>query len=87
MAAWGPQPPRRSREEECHDQISDVRHCCWAFADALRARGSACGESHIQRTAFFLQQLTLVPLGLAFRLWKHGPYSFDLKDEISELLG
>ncbi len=57
------------------------------FADQLRAKGSWCGETHMQKAGFFLQQLTEVPIPGHFRLWKHGPYSFDLKDQILELVG
>lgn len=57
------------------------------FADRLHTKGSWCGETHIQKAAYFLQQLTEVPIPGHFRLWKHGPYSFDLKDQILELVG
>lgn len=51
--------------------------------DALRAKGSWCGETHIQKAAFFLKTLTGVPIDFDFILYKHGPYSFDLHDELS----
>ena len=50
---------------------------------ALRERGSWCGETHIQKAAFLLKHLTDVPIGYDFILYKHGPYSFDLHDELS----
>jgi hypothetical protein len=37
----------------------------------------------MQKTAFFLQELLDVPLGFDFVLYKHGPFSFDLRDELT----
>jgi hypothetical protein len=51
----------------------------------LRDSGSWCGETHVQKAAFFLQDLMQVPLGLDFILYKHGPFSFDLRDELTGL--
>ena len=46
---------------------------------------SWCGETHIQKSAYFLQELMKVPLGFDFVLYKHGPFSFDLRDELTAL--
>ena len=43
----------------------------------LRREGSWCGETHVQKATFFLQELMEVPLGFNFVLNKHGPFSFD----------
>jgi hypothetical protein len=51
----------------------------------LRERGSWCGETHVQKATFFLQQLMQVPLDLDFILYKHGPFSFDLRNELTGL--
>lgn len=51
----------------------------------LRKRGSWCGETHVQKAIFFLQEAFHVPLGFKFILYKHGPFSFDLRDELSSL--
>jgi hypothetical protein len=51
----------------------------------LREAGSWCGETHVQKAAFFLQELMQIPLGLDFVLYKHGPFSFDLRDELTGL--
>jgi hypothetical protein len=53
--------------------------------EQLKNRGSWCGETHLQKATFFLQQMMRVPLGFDFVLYKHGPYSFDLNDEITAL--
>ncbi len=51
----------------------------------LRDNGSWCGETHIQKSAYFLQELLGVPLELNVIFYKHGPYSFDLGDEVTAL--
>jgi hypothetical protein len=51
----------------------------------LRQKGSWCGETHVQKATLFLQNLMRVPLGFDFILYKHGPFSFDLRDELTSL--
>lgn len=51
--------------------------------NALREKGNWCGETHIQKAAFFLKNLTGVPIDFDFILYKHGPYSFELHDELN----
>lgn len=51
----------------------------------MKARGSWCGETHIQKAAYFLQELMQVPMSFEFILYKHGPYSFDLSDEVTAM--
>lgn len=47
--------------------------------------GSWCGETHIQKVAYFLQRVTGVPIGYDFVLYKHGPYSFELHDDLTAM--
>lgn len=51
----------------------------------MRRNGSWCGETHIQKAAYLAQELAEVPLGLDFVLYRHGPYSFDLHDELTAM--
>jgi hypothetical protein len=51
----------------------------------MREHGSWCGETHVQKAAVFLQDLLRVPLEFEFILYKHGPFSFDLRDELTSL--
>ena len=51
----------------------------------LREKGSWCGETHIQKSTLFLQELRQVPLGFDFILYKHGPFSFGLREELTSL--
>lgn len=55
------------------------------LVEQLREQGSWCGETHIQKTTYFLQKLMNVPLGFDFILYKHGPFSFELRDELTAL--
>jgi hypothetical protein len=54
-----------------------------ALNEELRKAGSWAGETHIQKATFFLQDLMNVQLGFDFVLYKHGPFSFDLRDELT----
>jgi len=49
----------------------------------LREAGSWAGETHMQKATFFLQELLALPLNFDFVLYKHGPFSFDLRDELT----
>lgn len=53
--------------------------------ERLRERDSWCGETHVQKAAFLVQELMKIPLELEFVLYRHGPYSFDLRDELTGL--
>ena len=51
----------------------------------MRESGSWGGETHIQKSAFFLQHLLVVNLGYRFVLHLHGPYSFGLRDDLTRM--
>ena len=52
----------------------------------LRENEGWAAETHLQKTMFFLQELLNVPCGYQFVLYKHGPYSFDLHDDLGRML-
>ena len=56
-----------------------------ALVKSMRDKDSWAGETHIQKCIFFLQKMLKVPLGYEFVLYKHGPYSFDLRSELAEM--
>lgn len=56
------------------------------LVEQMRAQNSWCGETHLQKATFFLQELLDVDLGYEFIVYKHGPFSFDLRDELGELV-
>src|SRR5260370_29056208 len=53
--------------------------------EQLREHRSWAGETHVQKATYFLQELTHVPLGFDFIMYKYGPYSFDLHDELTSM--
>ena len=56
-----------------------------ALMTGLREQESWCGETHVQKAAYILQEGLKVPIGLDFVLYKHGPYSFDLHNLLGEM--
>jgi uncharacterized protein YwgA len=56
-----------------------------SLVENLRDRGSWCGETHIQKAAYLLEEVMGVPLDFGFVLYKHGPYSFELKDQLDQM--
>jgi uncharacterized protein YwgA len=55
------------------------------LARKLRAKGSWCGETHMQKAIYLFQELLTAPTQFDFVLYKHGPFSFDLRDELTAL--
>jgi len=53
------------------------------LVEQMHDHDSWCGETHLQKATFFLQELLGVDLGYDFVVYKHGPFSFDLRDELS----
>jgi len=58
-----------------------------SLIENLLKKGSWCGETHIQKSTYFLQELLRVLLGFEFILYKYGPFSFDLSDELLSMQG
>ncbi len=56
-----------------------------SLVEKMQERGSWCGETHIQKCMYFLQEMLRVPTEYEFILYKHGPYSFDLTDELGDM--
>ena len=55
------------------------------LAPRLRHAGSWCGETHIQKAVYLSQELLGVHTGFDFVLYKHGPFSFDLRDTLGQM--
>lgn len=58
-----------------------------SMIESLHKEGSWCGETHIQKSVYLLQELLGVPSKFEFILYKHGPYSFDLSDDLTAMRG
>jgi uncharacterized protein YwgA len=56
-----------------------------SLIEHLRQLQSWCGETHVQKGTYFLQTLMGVPLEYEFILYKYGPYSFELSDELASM--
>lgn len=54
-----------------------------ALIERLREKGNWCGETNVQKTAYFVEMLSDNCLGLDFVLYKHGPFSFELNELLS----
>ena len=60
-----------------------------AMADRLRGADSWCGSTHIQKAAYVAARWLGVPefRNFGFTLYTYGPFSFRLKEELSEMRG
>ncbi len=59
--------------------VSDV-------VEALRENGSWTAESHVQKCTYMVKELFDTEVPFCFVPYKHGPFSFELRDEIGRLL-
>lgn len=53
-----------------------------AVVEALNAVDSWTGKTHIQKAMALLLARARIEMPFTFVLYKHGPFSFDLRDEI-----
>lgn len=51
----------------------------------LAAKGSWAGETHVQKAAYLLSELSDIEFNFDFILYKYGPYSFGLHDELATM--
>jgi len=52
------------------------------LVEKLNQYGSWCGETHIQKAMYFLKELFPQIVDYSFMLYKYGPFSFELRDDI-----
>ncbi len=50
-----------------------------------RTRNLFCGETHVQKSVYFMQELLGVPLGFEFLLYVYGPFSFELQGHVASM--
>jgi hypothetical protein len=53
--------------------------------EKLREHGSWGGETHVQKAVYLLQEMLSLDTGFDFIFYKHGPFSFDLRDELTAM--
>lgn len=56
-----------------------------AVIDALQERGSWTGKTHVQKALTLLRDSGKVQVPFTFVLYKHGPYSFEIEEELEQL--
>jgi uncharacterized protein YwgA len=55
------------------------------IVEKLRDHGSWTGQTHVQKSLFFCQEMMRLPLGFDYILYKHGPYSSMVERSIHRL--
>lgn len=53
------------------------------LARRLNEKGSWTGETHAQKAAYLMHELRGTDFSFGFILYKHGPFSFELRDELT----
>ncbi len=56
------------------------------LVEVMHDAGSWVGETHMQKCIFFMQTLLAVRTGYDFVLYKHGPFSFNLRNELADMM-
>jgi uncharacterized protein YwgA len=51
--------------------------------ERVNQKKSFCGETLLQKSAYFLKELRQVPLSTQFRIYYYGPFSFELRDRLT----
>jgi uncharacterized protein YwgA len=46
-----------------------------------------CGETLLQKSAYFLKEMFGAPISAPFRIYYYGPFSFDLRETLSTMEG
>ena len=65
----------------------DRRAVVLSLIAEMERENSWCGETHVQKCAYFLQEGSRIDLEVEFILYRHGPFSFELRDFLGELRG
>ena len=63
--------------------LPDRRALICHLVDKMRENDSWAGHTHIQKSVLFLQELFGVPMGYEFVLYLHGPFSFELRNDLA----
>src|SRR5260221_4023756 len=48
----------------------------------VEATNHFCGETLLQKSAYFLKEMFGAPISAPFRIYYYGPFSFDLRDTL-----
>lgn len=58
-----------------------------ATIEGLNDKGSWTGKTHVQKSLFLLHSALKKEIPFEFILYKHGPYSFDVEEEMERMRG
>jgi len=53
--------------------------------DHVRQKHRFCGETLLQKSAYFLKEMFGAPISAPFRIYYYGPFSFDLRDRLNSM--
>lgn len=56
-----------------------------ALANKMHDHDSWVGETHLQKGVYLLQDMLGVPMDVEYVLFKHGPFSFQLREELGAM--
>ena len=56
-----------------------------AMIEELKANSSWTGKTHVQKAMFLVREATSVDNPFEFVLYKHGPYSFEIENELEQM--
>ncbi len=82
MCSWAKGHPTRNKIAMKRFQKASV---VLTLGNQLRSHGSWTGETHVQKATYIMQELLGVPSDFEFILYKHGPFSFDLRALLSSM--
>jgi len=55
------------------------------IVERVEATGRFCGETLLQKSAYFLKEMFGAPVSAPFRIYYYGPFSFDLRDRLGTM--
>jgi hypothetical protein len=55
------------------------------IVERVDAKGLFCGETLLQKSAYFLKEMFGAPISAPFRIYYYGPFSFDLRDTLGTM--
>ena len=55
------------------------------IVERVEETGKFCGETLLQKSAYFLKEMFRAPISAPFRIYYYGPFSFDLRDTLGSM--
>ncbi len=55
------------------------------IVERVEATGRFCGETLLQKSAYFLKEMFAAPISAPFRIYYYGPFSFALGDTLATM--